>query len=349
MNHELDQLFSEKLFHYIQDGIIVMNESREIVKANQPAERLLGWKVGECVPYCSYCQKREIKEGDERCYLIENKGKIPYFSSEMPTFGDYLLDVEMSNVLIYHDQQTNEKYYLLVLRDQTLKKKEEEARISKYMIQKLTEAKEDEHKRLSQELHDGVGQSLYSISIAMDNIMKRLQDDQLHDYIEAVRLELGKVMDDVKYYSQALRPKSLDQLGLVATIDSLIDSTKNKLPNTVFHFHYNFNDRLAPIIEINVYRAIQEALHNIMKYAQAKNVSIHLNKQNEILYVDIADDGIGFHVDKKQTGLGLLHIKERISQLAGSTEVKSAPGKGTSIRFTIPLKENESDEGLNRR
>src|SRR5699024_7398586 len=212
-----------------------------------------------------------------------------------------------------------------------LKKKEEEARISKYMIQKLTEAKEDEHKRLSQELHDGVGQSLYSISIAMDNIMKRLQDDQLHDYIEAVRLELGKVMDDVKYYSQALRPKSLDQLGLVATIDSLIDSTKNKLPNTVFHFHYNFNDRLAPIIEINVYRAIQEALHNIMKYAQAKNVSIHLNKQNEILYVDISDDGIGFHVDKKQTRLGLLHIKERISQLAGSTAVKSAPGNGRAF------------------
>src|SRR5699024_12696368 len=111
------------------------------------------------------------------------------------------------------------------------------------MMQKLTETKRDEHKRLSQELHDGVGQTLYSISIAMDNIMKRLQDDQLHDYIEAVRLELGKVMDDVKYYSQALRPKSFDQLGLVATIDSLLDSTQNKLPNTDFHDHSNFNDR----------------------------------------------------------------------------------------------------------
>src|SRR5699024_3049260 len=127
MNHELDQLFSEKLFHYIQDGIIVMNESREIVKANQPAERILGWKVVVCVSYLSYCQESEIKEVDDRVYYIDNKGKILYFSSEMPTFGDYLVDVQMSNVLIYHEQQTNEKYYLLVLRDQTLKKKEEEA------------------------------------------------------------------------------------------------------------------------------------------------------------------------------------------------------------------------------
>ena len=135
MNEELDQIFSDKLFHYIKDGIIVMNASRKIVKANRAANRLIGWGIGEHVPYCSYCEQREVKPGEERCYLMANKGEIPYFSSEMPTFGEYLLDVEMSNVMIYHDEKANEKYYLLVLRDQTLKKKEEEARISKKMIQ----------------------------------------------------------------------------------------------------------------------------------------------------------------------------------------------------------------------
>ncbi|TXL65033.1 ATPase [Cerasibacillus terrae] len=348
MNEELDQIFSDKLFHYIKDGIIVMNASRKIVKANRAANRLIGWGIGEHVPYCSYCEQREVKPGEERCYLMANKGEIPYFSSEMPTFGEYLLDVEMSNVMIYHDEKANEKYYLLVLRDQTLKKKEEEARISKKMIHKLTEAKEAEHKRLSQELHDGVGQSLFSISIAMDNIMAHINDVTLHDYIDDVRQELGQVMGDVKYYSQALRPKSLDQLGLIATVDSLIKSMKTQLPNTTCHFHHNFDERLHPMIEINVYRVIQEALHNMMKYAQAKQVSIILEKNNDTLYVQIMDDGVGFNIKEKKSGLGLMHMKERISQLKGTTKIESSPGKGAKIKLEIPLEENESDEYINR-
>lgn len=349
MNDELNQIFSKKLFQFIKDGIIVMNASRKIVKVNRAAEELLGWGIGEHVPYCSYCVKRDVKSGEERCYLMAHKGKIPYFSSEMPTFGEYMLDVEMSNVMIYHDQNTDEKYYLLVLRDQTLKKKEEEAQLSKKIIKKLTDAKEAEHKRLSQELHDGVGQSLYSISIALDNIMKRIKDDSLHEYIADVRIELGQVMDDVKFYSQALRPKILDQLGLIATVESLIEMTKKQLPHTAFHFSYNFDERLVPIIEINVYRVIQEALHNMLKYARAENAYITLNKQDRRLLVEVKDDGIGFNLKEEKSGLGLLHMKERISQINGTTTIESSPGKGTSITLDIPLKESAQNESINRR
>src|SRR5699024_12357785 len=98
--------------------------------------------------YCAYCQNREIKEGEERCYLIENRGKIPYFSSEMKTLGNYMLDVEMSTVLIYQEKQTQKKYYLLVLRDQTLKQKEEEDKITKKMIKKIIEGKEYKNKQI---------------------------------------------------------------------------------------------------------------------------------------------------------------------------------------------------------
>src|SRR5690625_289264 len=141
MSDNLEHLFFEKLFNHIQGGVIVMDYLRKIVKVNSQAQQLLGWEVNDRVPYCAYCQRREIKEGAERCYLIENRGKIPYFSSEMKTLGNYMLDVEMSTVLIYQEKQTQKKYYLLVLRDQTLKKKEEEARISKKMIKMIIEGK----------------------------------------------------------------------------------------------------------------------------------------------------------------------------------------------------------------
>src|SRR5699024_5168932 len=166
MSDNLEHLFFEKLFHHIQDGIIVMDSLRKIVKVNSKAQQLLGGDVNDRVPYCAYCQNGEIKEGEERCYLIENRGKILYFSSEMITLCNYMLDVEMSTDLSYQVNQTQKKYYLFLLLDQTLKKKEVEAQISKKMIKMFIEGKESEHNRLSQELHEGVGQSLYSITIA---------------------------------------------------------------------------------------------------------------------------------------------------------------------------------------
>lgn len=340
MNQNLDQLFFQKLFHHIQDGIIVMDSLRTIVKANHKAKKLLGWEIGDHVPYCAYCQNREIEPGKERCYLIENKGKVPYFSSEIQALGNYMLDVEMSTVLIYHEKDTGEKYYLLVLRDQTLKKKEAEAQMSKKMIKMFIEGKESEHKRLSQELHDGVGQSLYSITIAMDNIIQKIEDDTLHDYIDEVRQELGKVISDVKHYSYTLSPRSLDQLGLIPTLESFLRDIQEKLPQTSFHLSYNYTERLHAMVEINLYRITQEAVHNIMKYAQAKNVYIRLQKNtNNTLNLSIKDDGLGFDMNKEKNGLGLLHMKERISLINGTIDILSEIGQGTEITATVPLEE----------
>ncbi|GGJ73570.1 PAS domain S-box-containing protein [Anoxybacillus voinovskiensis] len=336
------QEFLDKIFHYIQDGIIVMNQRREIIEMNPAARRLTGWNIGGKVPYCSFCEQREVKEGEERCYLIATE-EVPYFLSEMPTYHGTMIDVEMSTALILEDEVTQEKYYLLVLRDQTIKKKEEEARISKLMVKQLTEAKEMEHKRLAQELHDGVGQSLYSIAIALDNIIQRVHDQKLHEYINEVRKELGKVMEDVKSYSQQLRPKSIDELGLVPTIESLVQSVQTKMPTTTFVFSANFEMRLSPTLEINLYRVVQEALHNIMKYSKATHVVIRVEKRTQWLYIYIADNGVGFSVEEKKEGLGLKHIRERISQLNGMINIQSTIGEGTIIEIHVPIEEEEDE------
>ncbi|CUA80774.1 PAS domain-containing sensor histidine kinase [Anoxybacillus suryakundensis] len=337
--------FLDKIFAYIQDGIIVMDHERTIVEMNPAAKRLTGWQLGEKVPYCSFCQQRDVKEGEERCYLISTE-EVPYFLSEMPTYHGHLIDVEMSTALIL--EQDDAKYYLLVLRDQTAKKKEEEARRSKWMVKKLTEAKEEEHKRLAQELHDGVGQSLYSISIALDNIIQRVQDEKLHAYVKEVREELGRVMEDVKLYAQQLRPKSLDALGLIPTIQSLIHSLQSKMPNTSFLFQTNVYTRLSPTMEINLYRIIQEALHNVMKYAKATEVRVSIKQTERELLVSVEDDGVGFRVEEKREGLGLKHIQERVFHLGGETTITSAPTKGTTIFVRVPLEEGGEDESVNR-
>ncbi|WP_297991168.1 PAS domain-containing sensor histidine kinase [Anoxybacillus sp.] len=335
--------FLDKIFAYIQDGIIVMDHERTIVEMNPAAKRLTGWQLGDKVPYCSFCQQRDVKEGEERCYLISTE-EVPYFLSEMPTYHGHFIDVEMSTALIL--EQDDAKYYLLVLRDQTAKKKEEEARRSKWMVKKLTEAKEEEHKRLAQELHDGVGQSLYSISIALDNIIQRVQDEKLHAYVKEVREELGRVMEDVKLYAQQLRPKSLDALGLIPTIQSLIHSLQSKMPTTSFSLQTNVHARLSPTMEINLYRIIQEALHNVMKYAKATKVRVSIEQTERELLVFVEDNGVGFYVEEKREGLGLKHIQERVFHLGGQTTITSMPMKGTTIFVRVPLKGDGEDESV---
>ncbi|MFJ7935622.1 PAS domain-containing sensor histidine kinase [Sporosarcina sp. NPDC096371] len=331
-----------QVFKNIQDGIIIMDDSREILMMNPSAERLTGWEVAGRVPFCSFCEDRKRSEGENRCYLIENE-EVPYFLSKMPTYHGKKIDVEMSTALMYTDPLNDRKEYLLVLRDQTLQLKEKEARFSKLMIKNLIEAKESEHKRLAQELHDGVGQSLYSISVALQAIVSYVNNPKLNTYIEEVRLELQKVMNDIKLYSYQLRPHSIDQLGIVPTLNTLIDSVRKVHPDIHIHFDTKFLDRCSPTVEINLYRVVQEALHNITKYAQAKHVHITLSKLEDRLTLQVIDDGIGFTKETIQNeGLGLKHMEERIDQIGGTFVINSARNEGTSIQIQIPKWKEES-------
>jgi two-component system sensor histidine kinase NreB len=334
------QQFLDEIYQAIQDGIIVMDHDRTIAKMNPAAQKMTGWKIGGKVPYCSFCEKRELHGNEGRCFLIA-RDEVPYFLSEMPTYHGDKIDVEMSTALIFQDEGTDEKYYLLVLRDQSLKKKEEEARISKLMLKKLIEVKESEHKRLAQELHDNVGQSLYSVAIALDNIINKIADHSLHEYVKEVRQELGRVMEDVKLYSHQLRPKSLDQLGLVPTVEGLVHSLGTKMPTTKIEFNTTVNNRFHPLIEINLYRVIQEALHNMMKHSRAKNVTIELTVGNGEINLIIQDDGVGFNMDETKEGLGLKHIEERVSQLGGIAKIYSKKNLGVTIAIMIPEERGE--------
>lgn len=332
----LENEYLLQIFKNIQDGIIIMDSTREILMMNPSAERMTGWKVGKHVPYCSYCENRQLTEGENRCYLIEND-EVPYFLSKMPTYHGEKIDVEMSTALMYEDRLNYQNEYLLVLRDQTVQLQEKEALFSKRMIQNLIEAQESEHKRLAQELHDGVGQSLYSISVALQAVEVYINNPKLNGYIEEVRLELQKVMDDIKAYSYRLRPHSLDQLGIMPTIQTLIDSIQKTHPELSIYFTSNFSERCHPAVEINLYRIVQEALHNITKYAEANVIHIIFEKSEQYVTLKVKDDGIGFTDETMQNeGLGLKHMEERVDQLGGSISIDSILGEGTVIQIRVP-------------
>lgn len=327
--------YLQHIFNAIQDGIIVMDEHRKILTMNQSAKELTGWNVNDSVPYCSYCMTYRTCPSENKCYLIARE-EVPYFLSEMPTYQGEKIDVEMSTALIYEGSETRKKEYLLILRDQQLRQREEEAKLSKQMIQMLIEARESEHKRLAQELHDGVGQALYSISVALQAVESFVEETELLAYIHDVREELEKVMNDVKTYAYQLRPQSLDNLGLVAAVQDLVSSLNKSNPNITFTFTNYVKETLPSSININLYRVIQEATLNVIKYAQATETDIHLKAKNDKIILTIKDNGIGFNVKKvEKYGLGLKHMQERINQIGGHFRITSVKNKGTTIVATI--------------
>lgn len=329
-----------QIFENIQDGIIIMNQEREILLMNPSAHKLTGWLLHDPVPYCSFCQNRTLEPGEDKCYLISRE-EVPYFLSDMPTYNGNKINVEMSTAIISQDEASDQKEYLLVLRDQSVKEKEKEVELSKLMIQKLIEAKETEHKRLGQELHDGVGQSLYSISIALQAIESRIKDDSLQNYIDDVRKELENVMSDVKAYSHQLRPQSLDRLGLHAAVKSLITMLEQSTPAINIDYNTNIDERMPAMVEINLYRVIQEATHNITKYADASHVTIQVMDHPHKIELHIEDDGKGFDQNlAKNQGLGLHHMEERMEQVGGTFSIQSIPGKGTTITASVPKGED---------
>ncbi|KQL45293.1 ATPase [Brevibacillus choshinensis] len=313
-----------------------MDQERRILVMNPSAVRLTGWKVGGKVPYCSYCQTRKLTEGEERCYLV-SKREVPYFLSSMPTYEGRFVDMEMSTAVIYENGEQNKQEVLLVLKDLTAKKKEEEARISKLVLQKTLEAQENEHKRLAQELHDGVGQSLYSVSVGIQAIQSRIkQEEQFSEYMQEIVEELEKAIQDVKLYSLQLRPHSLDQLGLIPTVKHLVSSLNRTHKDVSITFTYsNVSDRLQPVLEVNLYRVIQEALHNALKYSKATLIEVILYKEDDELTLKIQDNGIGFDRDQVKAGLGLKHMEERVDQMEGSLQIHSILQEGTVIKVNI--------------
>ncbi|MEJ8545020.1 ATP-binding protein [Brevibacillus borstelensis] len=344
---ELESGYLKQIFDHLQDGIILMDQERRILVMNPSSEKMTGWKVGEQVPYCSFCQTRKLEAGEDRCYLMA-KREVPYFLSSMPTYEGRFVDMEMSTAVIYENRQQMKQEVLLVLKDLTVKKKEEEARISKLVLQKTLEAQENEHKRLAQELHDGLGQSLYSVSVGIQAIQSRIkQEGKFNEYMQEIVDELEKAIRDVKLYSLQLRPHSLDQLGLIPTVKHLVSSLNKTHKNVSITFSCsNVCDRLQPILEINLYRVIQEALHNALKYSKATLIEVILSKEEADLILIIRDNGIGFARDQVQAGLGLKHMEERVDQMEGCLEIQSVLQRGTAIQVKVACKEGaDSDTG----
>ena len=220
---------------------------------------------------------------------------------------------------------------------------------------RIIAAQEAERKRVGQELHDSVTQILSS---ARNRIHWLLEESgpgnkASLDAATTVHDLLGMAIDEVRRVAHNLRPPELDDLGLLAAAPSVCDAVTAWSGVPVDLSFLGIPEPLPPIVALNLYRIIQEALNNVHKHALATRVKVQLALKNSVLELSVKDDGVGFdpairHKPKKQDeGFGLVSMRERAVTLGGAFEIKSAPGEGTEIIVRVPLPEPGDSQGAN--
>lgn len=222
-------------------------------------------------------------------------------------------------------------YQYLAIRHEITKRKQIEEELQS-MMTKIIDVQEEERRRLSRELHDGVGQNLYSHLITIN----RLQSESGHPLLEQMQDETTEIIEDLRDISWELRPSVLDDLGLIPAIRSYLVRFSEHYHMNV-HFDCYLDCRLSSSKEISIYRIIQESLTNMRKYAETDEAAVIVRKIDHVIRVMIEDRGKGFDINEISRGVGLFSMEERARAAGGTMTIHSGKGKGTKIILEIPL------------
>jgi PAS domain S-box-containing protein len=200
------------------------------------------------------------------------------------------------------------------------------------MMTRLIDIQEEERKRLSRNLHDGIGQNLYSHLITINRLLSEME----HPLLDQMQEEAAQLIEEIREISWELRPSVLDDLGLVPAIRSFLTRYSEHYAIDVY-FDCVLGCRLPINIELTIYRIIQEALTNVRKYAEVTEASVTLRELESSVRVMIEDKGKGFDAKVQTRGVGLFSMDERARSVGGELSIVSAPGKGTKIIMDVPV------------
>lgn len=228
--------------------------------------------------------------------------------------------------------ESGKPYQYLAIRSEVtrLKKVEEEL---KETLEKVMTIQEDERKKFSRELHDGIGQSLFSLLIQIDRVVAN--PAPAGDDLRLIRDYVAGIIEEVRGLAWELRPSVLDDMGIGPAIRTYISNYESHYGIEV-EFRSNLSTRLGIGVETVMYRVIQEALTNIAKYANVAEAEVTIEEGVEDIVVRIADNGAGFDPGADTVGVGRFSMAERARTAGGSLKVESEPGQGTIVTLRIP-------------
>jgi signal transduction histidine kinase len=200
---------------------------------------------------------------------------------------------------------------------------------------RIVRVQDAERHRLAQDLHDGIQQRLVVLRMQVGLARTQLREDpqRVGEVTDRLADSIDELLDELRATGQALFPSILRDRGLGGALFSL--AARSQTPVDV-RLDPDPLPRMAPDVEANAYFLASEALANAFKHAQASQVEVEVRCTDEVLELEVRDDGVGFDPSQVAQRGGMIHLRDRVNALAGTLEVVSQPGRGTSVTARLP-------------
>ena len=213
---------------------------------------------------------------------------------------------------------------------------------SEHHRQRLAAA-EEERGRWARDLHDETLQSLSALHIRLANARRQGKPELLAEAVEEAIEYLQAGIADLRSLITDLRPAALDELGAEAALLALAERAEHRglevdIAVDLAYEQGRVAARHIPELEVALYRIVQEALNNAAKHGQARRAVVEVVEDASAIHLTVRDDGAGFDPAQATKGFGLLGMRERVGLLEGSLQIESAPGGGTTVRVSLPVR-----------
>lgn len=266
----------------------------------------------------------------------------------VPIYGD---SNEVEELFVLGSDITRQKHAERTMRQKNRAEVEKKINQQKFRSVLILEGQEEERKRIAMDIHDGIGQMLTSLKFQIESMDSAPGETHARKLAE-IKQGIKDVIKEVRKVTFNLKPTVLGDYGLQAALNVFVQEI-GKLSDTVLEFRTegSMTYRLPQKVENNIFRIVQEAINNAIKYSGASKIDVLLKQDENDLVITVSDKGRGF--DEKiveardvniDSGRGFFNMYERTEYINGNLEIKSAPGEGTTVRLTVPLRNSAAVE-----
>ena len=356
-----------ELFESAHDAIWIHDLHGNIIAANEPAARLIGFDPEEIpggllgydsekAPYKldeyglnplplnvkSFLSEESLSLAREmRDKLLQRHMAVQPYEQQIMRADGTMATVMLTTNLIARDGEP--KAFQNIARDISKEKQMQEN--MRLYIQQITRAQEEESSRIARELHDSTAQELIALLHQVEGLLRDRAKLPLSEAKALWRIheQIKGILQEVRYFSRDLRPSILDDLGLRAALEWLAEQLETEHKVECHLIVVGQERRLASEMEVMIFRIVQEAIRNIGKHSQASKAEVTVKFEQKEITITVKDNGVGFQLlesvgDLTRAGkLGLAGMQERAQLLGGSLSIQPEPGRGTTIVVKAPV------------
>jgi signal transduction histidine kinase len=373
--------YRERLSEFRRTTLVTLHELRELARrAGRHEERIakLGpqleeyWQTLDPLFDWTPAEKLFLSARFLRAEVLPRREAVLAIAQEIEELNNANLATQRAEVTRRHATFRRDLYKLLwqslflgalvavvaVLRLRVLERRsteqhavaEEAERQMRQLSQQLVATQEEERKKLSRELHDHVGQTLTALRMELGRIdrLRGSAHPQLAHAVAESRALVDDVVRTVRDLALGLRPSMLDDFGLQPALEWHIRDFSRRYGLPVDLTVTGGLDALPDQHRTCVYRVVQESLTNCVRHSGAKRIEVHVTGTSERVEITLSDDGVGLDAARRRTGLGLRGIEERVRELGGTVNIRSAAGQGTTLTVLLPVPAAGSEVALAR-